>query len=279
MTKILSSILSLPWVGTIAGIVGVALAVIFYLKGKRRPRLCSKKEEFSVIGNPGARFPGGLQILFRGVEVNRVTSTRVYLWNAGNTTIDSSHLLKSDPLRLQIEEGELLEFDIDRRTRAVNDFKAEKSEDGSALLLSFEYLDPGDGASIIVIHSGGKRKAQILGSVKEIRRGISEIVLPDSRYQNLIIQKMISANIVSYFALLVGLIGMLSGFFAWYITPLIHKVDPTMQIETGVSWPFVVGGGIYFLLGFQVLWASRRRYPKALQDPDTRPLRRSRGKP
>ena len=86
-------VLNTPWIGVVIGLVfSVITGVYFYRKGKRKTELSMMWEGEQLVGNKEDQFSGLLEIRYDGKRVERVTRTRVWLWNSGTETIQRQHL-------------------------------------------------------------------------------------------------------------------------------------------------------------------------------------------
>lgn len=278
MIEPIVDILSLPWVGTVAGIFGVGLAVFSYFRTKRSPRLAYQISEFSVVGGLGARFPQELEISFAGTKVDRVTSSRIVLWNDGNTTFDREQIVSSDPLRFQLSEGRILQATIQNTTRDVNGVTLDSpAHSRGSVTVDFDYLDPRDGCAITIIHSGPRGSISCKGTLKELPGGPTQI--RSSASINLVnVGWVVSAKrggFVLWAPIVVGVIAMIIGLFAPQVARTLLFVDSSTIVVNGPVWAVVGTGFVYASLPAMWLWYYRRRYPATLQEPplSTRPKR------
>lgn len=169
--------ISLPWVGTVLGLVGVVLAIYFYLRARKVVRISYEIEETVVVGTPDETLSDDLKVLFRGVDVPAVTSTKFTIWNSGNSTIRRSDIAEGDLLTLVVPDGStFLHGTILSRTRSVNDFKIIVDDQSSATLLDFAFFDPRDGASISILHTSPPGTIDIKGTVIGLRGGMHRVL-------------------------------------------------------------------------------------------------------
>jgi hypothetical protein len=263
--------LSLPWVGTILGLTGVGLAILFYYRSKRRARLACQITEFSVVGGQYARFPTELQISFAGQPVDRVTSSRVVIWNSGNVTLNATDIVDSDPLRLEVEDGAILRASVQRVNRDVNRIELTPSPTSpSVTKVTFDFLDQSDGIAATILHSGGRNSLRCKGTLKGVPSGITNVkVDSDFPFFFMAYSRQRMRRFVVYFPLILGLIAALGGLFWPTLSFYINKVDSQTTVSSGSSWPVVTAGLFYILASSLVLWQQRRRYPSALQEAAT----------
>ncbi len=169
-----------PLVGTLLGIAGIVMAIYFYFKSRQFSRLALQTHEIAVIGGRTSAFDDHLEIRFGGEIVDRVTMTRSVLWNAGNVTIEGNKIVSSDPLRFQVNsENKILKIDIILQTRSVNDINF-KRVDQNILLVDFDFIDPKDGITVEITHSGTIGEIKLLGTIRGIPNILSTIGTDES---------------------------------------------------------------------------------------------------
>lgn len=158
------------WVGTAISAVGVILAVTFYFKSRKRPRPLYRVLTYPVVGPRGLK---DVEIRYRGETVPRVSSAAVLFWNAGTATLDGSDVAEADPLRIEIpEDGRILNAQVVARTREANQGDiAVGGESTTSIPIIFDFLDPGDGLTALVLHTGTPRAVKVLGTVKGVPKG------------------------------------------------------------------------------------------------------------
>ena len=113
-------VFSEAWLGNTLGALGVGLAFFFYKRGHPHPRLSYQMSDVTVVGTPGSAFEESVTVNFSGSKVPRITATSLYLWNDGNTTLDNSQAVASDPLRIKVQDGDILSVERRSATRPAN---------------------------------------------------------------------------------------------------------------------------------------------------------------
>lgn len=261
--------LSEPLVGTMLGVTGVALAIYFYTKSKQVARISRYFEEVAVIGSSTAAFDNNLEIRFDGELVNRVTKSRAYLWNSGNTTIDGERIAKSDPLRFENGVGnEILKIELVRQSRDVSNVTFE-TRGKNAVLVSFDFFDPNDGFVVDVVHTGGRRSLHCKGTVRGIPDGVND----SGRRTSLdLIQRGVFVKAIRTFAgygsgitALLGLFIVALGLFRENFKEYGFNLNAPIGGYSGPSWPLVFIGVLYAIIPAGTLWMRRRRFPRSLE--------------
>ncbi|WP_136256622.1 hypothetical protein [Metallibacterium scheffleri] len=168
--NILETILTSSWLGTVLGVLGVVLSIVFYLRSKNNLRVAYLQTCELLIGGEGA-LPDSMEIKYKGNTVSQLWRSTFVIWNLGEVTIDGDAVVESDPLRIhfQGDSAEVLAVEVVRVTRSVIGLKAAIDVKRN-IRLAFEYLDHGDGALISVLHTSGR--PILLGSIKGLPHGI-----------------------------------------------------------------------------------------------------------
>jgi hypothetical protein len=177
-------------------------------------------------------------------------------------------------LRLELREGsEILKTDVLKVTRAVNACRvAARESDNRIADIFFDYLDPGDGFSFEVVHSGGRRHSELVGTLRGIPSGLKNYSHPKGLLLDNISRRLISRLTPTLFIItaLVGLGMLLIGFLypnlALWFPDLAAQSKPRDPTEP--FWELVVMGTFYCALPAFILLASRKRYPSSLSVDD-----------
>ncbi|MCH4892998.1 hypothetical protein GO308_07750 [Sphingomonas sp. SFZ2018-12] len=259
--------LSEPLVGTALGFIGVTLAVYFYFKSKQVARLALQSEEIAVVGSATSAFDQHLEVRFEGELVQRVTKTRVIIWNSGNTTIEGSRITEVDPLRAVVDAGsQILRVELVRQTRPVNGVKF--TIDERQVLFSFDFFDPNDGFVVEFIHSGTRGELEWFGTIRGIPTGLSTFNSrnPIERLVFLLPKQILRTGRVAapLFATLLGVGMATAGLFSDQLGKFIPGLYWPLEAKTGPQWLMVATGALYASLPLGMLWMTRRRFPAAL---------------
>lgn len=156
------------WVGAIIGVLGIALALIsllLYWRSRISGIIALESSNVSMISGGNPVFPDGVEVQYRGTLVPRLTSSSVWIWNAGKKTVRRADIVEHDPLQLRFG-GEVLNVRIRKVTRDVLKIKAGTSkEEKRAVCYGFEFLDPGDGGVLEVLHTGPANSPECAGTI------------------------------------------------------------------------------------------------------------------
>ena len=158
----------LNWISLFTGVIGIFLSIVLYLKSKPLKLLAYANRMFMVITDRSMRI-GGLEVTVHGRTTPVVTVNRIAIWNAGNRTIFSEDLSKSDPIIIgPLHNAEVFEIAILEQTKISNQANfIDITNNPNSHEIKFDYLDPGDGILINVVHNGDAlEEFKISGSIK-----------------------------------------------------------------------------------------------------------------
>lgn len=208
-----------------------------------------------MIGIPDSRLTEDVEVLFKGQRVDRLTKTQIMLWNSGNQIVRGEDIVAADPLRFQFsEDAVVLDSKIIRYTReAIKVSTTNDSQRPNCAFLTFDYLDPQDGAIIEILHTARERSPQILGTIRGVPKGVID-------WGRIPIQDPLRLPIylVLPFVIVMFTIGVVLIFYDFvYLYGDSHA-------SLGTSILFAVSSVLYFALSWQVGRSLRRHYPKAL---------------
>lgn len=152
----------LSWTLTVFSVV---FAVYTWIAGKKRQEfsVSCKTNEIIVSGKSNIE---GLQIQYRGTEIKDLSSTLFYIWNSGNTVIQSDDIVKSKPLCIKnTGNAFILKSNIVRVCEETNAF-AIIGETNQMVELSFDYVDHGEGVVLQILHSGSMQDLEVDYKIK-----------------------------------------------------------------------------------------------------------------
>ncbi|TLG77015.1 hypothetical protein [Methylocystis sp. B8] len=171
--------LSPGWVGSLIGIIGILIGLIFYFRSRQRARLVCQKSALRLLGHKHIELPSEISVNFRGREIPRLARAALVIWNDGEKTISGDEIVSHDPLRIEVDQyGEVLSAVVVKSTRKVISACVEPvTNPCNRAIIKFEFLDPGDGFVCEVLHTAEKKLPYLNGTIKGIPKGI--LVLGD----------------------------------------------------------------------------------------------------
>ena len=182
------------------------------------------------------------------------------LWNRGTDTLHGQDIIKSDPIRLSVPEGtRILDVEIAKRTRETNKCMIQQCpHNGHDVLVRYDYLDPGDGLALNLLHDGETPLPEILGTATGLGDGPDSlgVVHLESSLTNH--AKQVSTTLFSLFAMALA-VALVSGAIAKGTDFLWSKdfwgfAGPIMSMIAGALLGVFLGS----------LKAGRRKYPRSL---------------
>jgi len=158
-------------------VVTVAALIVAWVSLRRR-RLAYCVSGATLASSALSEY-AGLAVTYEGEAVDRVTVSDIIVWNQGNDTLPGSQISTTDPLRVELPEGNrILIAEVDRQTSPACAAYLERISD-QVRLLRFDYLDPGDGVRLKVVHTGEKPDAtRLVGTAQGLRGGPRKTVHP-----------------------------------------------------------------------------------------------------
>ena len=231
-----------------------------------------QSHDVPMIGGGEAVFPDEVEVRYQGTSVPRLTSSNVWIWNAGQKAVRSSDLTRHDPLQLHYS-GEILNVRCRRVShdatliRADPEASAADGEPSKTIHLSFSFLNAGDGAVFEVLHSGSAEAPKCTGTIVGLRKGpqywgrawASSVYSRVDRTVTLIIAIVVAVAALGVVAL--GILGdpYIKDFLLIFVDP--ENLDPT---EVPPSWSLVLFGCLFVLQTLRPLWKLRHRPPSSL---------------
>lgn len=257
--------LSPGWIGTLIGIIGLIIAFATYLLTRKRTILSYGAQGISLIGTSDAKLSSDLTVQYKGIDVPRLTKSIIVFWNEGENTINSSDIVPSDLLYIDVgENSKILSVSTAKSSRLVTQIDCQINVlDSSKARLNFEYLDPQDGGVIEVLHTGENKLIKLSGTIKGQPSGIKNhgMIISMLPFVKLPYLKT-NINIFGFLFIIGGSFLMLAEFY-----PNIKFIDNKINSFFPEISYFIKGSLIIFL-GIFVTWFFRRRYPKALHIED-----------
>jgi hypothetical protein len=131
----------------VLAILGILLAVIFYIRSQKNKTPCFKEASNTIIEGLHKSLDG-LEVHYKGTVQERITVSKVAFWNDGKETIDRSDMVDKDPLRIEapntIDILDIQVIDISSDSNSVTLGEVEINEDIITYPISFDYLDHED---------------------------------------------------------------------------------------------------------------------------------------
>jgi len=156
--------------GLILSVVGIPLSIYLARRGRERPDIRHLTDFDVVISPEDALLNRGLSMKFGGHSINTVSRTIFAIWNQKGSTVLGTDVVPSDRLRLQLEpkdsvlRARLISFSRTQIKAAL----VTNPDKNNQVVVDFDFLDPGDGMIVEVLHEGPKRPS-IEGTIRGAR--------------------------------------------------------------------------------------------------------------
>jgi hypothetical protein len=159
-------------ISIILAIINIILMVVFYFKSRREKKTRFSINSTTLIESTKTALTD-LEILYKNQKQERITVSKLAIWNAGSDPLRSDDIATAFPLAIEVAEGaEVLSADVVFTTDEANRFTlghVKQSIDGKKQTLipfSFEYLDKREGVVIQIVHTGeASHKISVTGKV------------------------------------------------------------------------------------------------------------------
>jgi len=248
------------------GLIGIALAVILFIQSRNIIKLSAQFKTIPLIEHDSHGFLRGIEIKYKGIDIPQLTLTKVYIWNSGRQTIDAKHIVIDDQLRIFFSKDvKIIKAEIAADTRKVNKASIKISEDGTSVLIYFDFFDPEDGIRVDILHTGKELFPSFRGTIKGMPKGI-EIVSKRSQVFNKRPSDWLSLIALDYF-LFFSLFFYILGWVPGGVFKKLLRNDITMNQSRTIQLCIVIVGFLFFLIWVWGLYYSPAldRYPSALE--------------
>lgn len=260
------------WFNSLVGLLGLGvgtIGIILYLRSRIGPRPKCLKRGISLIGHEAQQLPQEVSVKFGNHDVPRLALATIYFWNGGKETLRGDQVVETDPLCYRFEpEDQVLKARVVSKTREVNNVTVSvPPESRHTAKLEFDYLDPGDGVRIELLHTSPALVPVASGSIRGIPRGITELsgTPTDTAAFAESLARFFGASI--YIAFGLGLLAIIVGLLPEpaYVA-LLRLVGVTISADAPPRVLFLIPGALYAVLPAGMLFLRRKRYPTGLDD-------------
>ena len=229
----------------ILGVVGsYVISRNFELKAQIRMDINS----FGIINeNVGA---GNVIIECNGAQIDTLTKTSIIFWNSGRKCITKDEILSEGCLKIKFPQGvEIFECRRIKYNEELN--KISVCNNQNEVIVKFEYLKPGNGAIIDILHNGNiyqeiapifNLKTYNKNDVIKANTSVDWENVEKSKERVYRINK-----IVDYILLVLSMI--IASFMSFFL-PLIYINNETIAMLTSAVLVFICGGLSVLLILF-----------------------------
>lgn len=216
----------------LGSLVSFVISYVFYKRSIRGRNLVYESCNDTIIDKNNKTIPLEIDILYKQNSVEKLVRTYVYMWNNGAKTIRNSDLVGNDELRIEFDGNLELDGGMEiyscktlNNTDKSNNFLL--NIDKEMLTMSFDYLEPGNGVKIEILHNCDTAIATVKGKVIDVRGGIKNSKhLINSKVNRLLdLANFIGVYVISF----------TGGLLTAIIFALISKITPKLE------WMVIVG--------------------------------------
>jgi hypothetical protein len=199
-------------IGTIASILGLVLAIYFYMSGRILPLLTSSVNPVRTTIVKRGQI-STLAVLQNGVTLTTdVTAVQIAFWNAGKKEIRDADILEPFFINLDCP---ILEASVTKKSRDLIDFEIDQSKIAKGQIgIRWRILEENDGVVIQLIYAGDQ-------SCKVSTRGVivgqrqikvldysDKVVTPSEELENIKKRNILFAGMIFFISFLIFFIGL-----------------------------------------------------------------------
>ena len=138
----------------ILAIIGILLTIYFAAKSRRKKEPKYLMRTISLISSNIKKIKF-LNILYKKLEIENLSVTKLAFWNNGKETIRSSDVAPKNPIQVTIKSDfRILSCDIIYQKNESNGFVLKLSADKKNIIISFDYVDYLEGIVMQIYHTG-----------------------------------------------------------------------------------------------------------------------------
>jgi hypothetical protein len=254
-------------IGSLISLVGVVVAVIIYKASRVGARPVYQERALRLVGPDARLLHEAVEIRFKGQLVERLTKTHMIFWNSGRVLLRGSDVVHTDPVRCDFADGScILEVRVLKRTRDANKFEVHiDPERQHRAILAFDYLDPGDGVVLEMLHTDLKRYPMVNGTIRGVPNGI--VGWGRMPMRGRFLPFAFRRRPIFGVAFTVGVLFMTAGTLLpdGVVERLVNDKPPSPLLLRAV---LVACGALYSAGPLWLLWVARRRFPRNLNSPE-----------
>ena len=236
------------------GVVGVAVSLVLYWRSQIPAVIAVQSLDASLIGGDDPALPPEVEVFYQKRPVQTLTSSTVWIWNSGRKPVRRQDIVAKNPLRL-VFSGDVLECKPTRESRPDIEFRTVKK--ATDVLCDFEFLEPGDGGVVEVLHTGSADAPVVKGTIIGLgKRGPQYRGRAWGAYIASKQPETVRGGLhAAVFAIGVGItvVGILG-----------DRVVPTVFLPASGTWSLIPLGLVYAGLPAYLFWSRRRRFPSVL---------------
>jgi hypothetical protein len=219
------------------GLLSVVLSLILYVRSRRRKRLTFTYD----VTELHTRTHPEITVLFKDRQIDNLSRLRVVIWNSGDLEIRQSDIPTKEAPSIVLTGARILSVAV---LEASPHTKCAAHEyDNKTLSVDFEFLNPGDYATLDVLYESAESKPP---KIDFVARMIGGLPSESEHFEQPLTRIQWIAPIVFGLAWCLGAV-----FWAGAIPRWVHRVPNGISIEVNAVWWSL--GLIIGLFGFWVV--------------------------
>ena len=258
-------------------IISLVIALLSYYMPRNRKKLQYQTASVRYFEEDDYTLPSEVEMSFRGKRVTRLAKSMLIVWSGGTDVLRGEDIVKQDPLTIKLKgTGKILSYSIVGVTSQGNRVLANKRTDSqSDILLTYDYLNPGDGAVIQVMHDSKQRDLFLVGASKGLSGGPQNLgAAMHHDFEVPWIQRILRLQRM----ILLVMFGFALAILLWGICRTIPLLlDDYSWIPRSANWLFgekgensetvltLVAGMVWLWFPVSEIAKTRRRFPKPLE--------------
>jgi len=142
--------------GCLLGVIGIVLAIVFYIRGKRTKKLIFDVQVFGLLSDTTASLKD-FAATYQEQPLSRLTAAKILLWNSGTDVIDRKDVAETEPIRISVPKGfEILEAVVSICPEPTNNVSVEHIANGNEAIIRFDYIGCREGCIVSLLHTGSE---------------------------------------------------------------------------------------------------------------------------
>ena len=258
----------------VATAIGLYFAWIAYYRLRKRQKLQYQTAAIQYFDEDDYALPSEAAMTFRGESVARLAKARLIVWNGGTDVLRGDDIVKHDPLTIRLQSpGKILSHSIVGTPNKGNLVRADvRPGSQGEILLTYDYLNPGDGAVIQVLHDSKQRAPVLAGAAKGLSDGpqsLGTVALDDfkapkrRRLRRNLLLMIFALGIMALFLGIIRTIPVLLNDYSWIPSAIAWLFDENEDLYQTTM--LIILGLAYTSLPTYRFVTGRHRYPKSLR--------------